>query len=118
MALVVDDSALTRQVVAYVLREAGFDVLEAENGAAALTALDGRSAQLIVTDLHMPVMDGIAFVKAVRALGNCRGTPIVVLTTEAEERRKREGRAAGASAWIVKPVTAGELLRVVETLCP
>ena len=97
--LVVDDSASLRQVVGIALRGAGFDVIEGCDGKDALAKLDGRKVHLIVSDVNMPNMDGIAFVKALKQLANYKFTPVIMLTTESQEAKKQEGQAAGAKAW-------------------
>jgi two-component system chemotaxis response regulator CheY len=113
-ALVVDDSVSMRQMVAFTLREAGYEVLEGTNGQEGLNALSGpERVDLIITDLNMPVMDGIGFIKGARALAGTRFTPILMLTTESQESRKQEGKAAGATGWLVKPFDPEKLLQVV-----
>jgi len=114
--MVVDDSASLRQVVAIALRGAGYDVVEGSDGKDALTKLDGRKIHLIVSDVNMPNMDGISFVKAVKANPNYKFTPVVMLTTENQEGKMMEGKAAGAKAWIVKPFKPPELLDAVSRL--
>ncbi len=114
--LVVDDSASVRQVVGIALRGAGYDVIEGCDGKDALTKLDGRKVNLIITDVNMPNMDGITFVKTVKTLPAYRFTPIIMLTTESQESKKAEGRAAGAKAWVVKPFQPAQMLAAVSTL--
>ena len=118
LALVVDDSASTRRMVAFALQEAGFDVLEGENGRAGLAQLDGHQVQLIITDLQMPIMDGISFIREVRALRECTAIPILMLTNERQEAKKLEGKAAGATGWLVKPVSPEQLMEAVTAVCP
>jgi len=101
--LVVDDSASLRQVVGIALTGAGYEVVEAVDGKDALTKLDGRKVHLIISDVNMPNMDGITLVKEIKQLANYKFTPIIMLTTEAEESKKQQGQAAGAKAWVVKP---------------
>lgn len=101
--LIVDDSASLRQVVSIALKGAGYDVVEGCDGKDALNKLDGRKIHLIISDVNMPNMDGITFVKEVKKLPNYKFTPIIMLTTESQEAKKREGQAAGAKAWVVKP---------------
>jgi two-component system chemotaxis response regulator CheY len=115
--MIVDDSASMRDVVGIALKGAGYDVLEGRDGRDALTKLTGQKLHLIITDVNMPNMDGISFVKAVRLLPAYRFTPIMILTTESEEARKREGQAAGAKAWVVKPFKPDQLLGAVKKLC-
>ncbi|MFN8548713.1 MAG: response regulator [Candidatus Eisenbacteria bacterium] len=113
-ALVVDDSASMRQMVTFTLGEAGFQILEGADGQQALDALRGAGkVDLIITDLNMPVMDGITFIRRARELPTCRFTPILMLTTESQEARKLEGKAAGATGWLVKPFDPEKLLQVV-----
>ncbi|HEX8961719.1 MAG TPA: response regulator, partial [Rhodocyclaceae bacterium] len=101
--MIVDDSASLRQVVSIALKGAGYEVLEACDGKDALAKLDGRKLHLIISDVNMPNMDGIAFVKAAKQLPAYKFTPIIMLTTEAGDGKKAEGQAAGAKAWVVKP---------------
>ena len=114
--LIVDDSVSVRHVVAIALRGAGYDVIEGNDGADALSKLDGRKVHLIISDVNMPNMDGITFVKETRKLPDYRFTPIVMLTTESQEDKKREGQAAGAKAWVVKPFQPPQMLAVVSKL--
>src|SRR3954447_19606774 len=97
--LIVDDSASLRMVVAIALRGAGYDVIEASDGADALTKLDGRKINLIVSDVNMPNMDGFTFVQEAKKIAAYKFTPIIMLTTESTDEKKNEGRAAGAKAW-------------------
>lgn len=114
--LIVDDSSSVRQVIGITLRGAGYEVIEGVDGKDALTKLDGRKVHLIVSDVNMPNMDGISFVKAVKVLPNYRFTPIIMLTTESADEKKREGQAAGAKAWVVKPFKPDMLLNAVQKL--
>ena len=116
--LVVDDSPTMRQMVSDTLHRAGFDTVLAVNGEDALARVAGQNVQLVITDFNMPVMGGLALIERLRALQGFRFTPILVLTTEAEERRKQEGRSAGATGWIVKPFDPARLLQVVNRLLP
>ena len=111
--LTVDDSASVRQMVKFTLAEAGYNVIEAVDGKDALAKL-ANPVNLVITDLNMPALDGIGLIRCVRANPACRGIPIIMLTTESQESRKKEGRAAGATGWIVKPFTAQQLLAVVK----
>ncbi len=115
--MIVDDSASMRQVVGIALKGAGYAVLEGRDGRDALTKLTGQKVNLIISDVNMPNMDGISFVKAVKLLPAYRFTPIIMLTTESEESKKREGQAAGAKAWVVKPFQPEHLLMAVQKLC-
>ena len=114
--LVVDDSASFRQVVALTLKGAGYDVVEAGDGKDALTKLDGRKIHLIISDVNMPNMDGIVFLKQVKLHPNYKFTPVVMLTTEGQDAKKNEGREAGAKAWIVKPFMPPQVLDAVAKL--
>lgn len=114
--LIVDDSASLRQVLSITLRGAGHTVVEACDGDDALSKLDGRKYHLIISDVNMPKLDGIAFVKAAKQLPAYKFTPIVMLTTEASDARKAAGQAAGARAWIVKPFQPETVLNAVAKL--
>lgn len=112
--LVVDDSVVVRQVVSLTLRSAGFSTIDAVNGADALKKLQSTQVEMIVTDLNMPEMDGIAFIREVRSRDAVRHLPIVMLTTVSQEEKKQEGRMAGATAWVYKPFSARQLLDTVR----
>ncbi len=117
-ALIVDDSASMRSMVSYTLKSAGFTVVEGANGSEALARLEATPVQLIITDLNMPVMDGLAFIRQARAHPRHRFTPILMLTTESQDAKKAEGKAAGATGWIVKPFDPERLLQVVARVLP
>lgn len=112
--LFVDDSASMRQVVSMALKSAGYDVIEAVDGKDALSKLNGAKVNLMITDLNMPNMDGITLIKEVKQLPSHKFMPIVMLTTESQEEKKKQGQEAGAKAWIVKPFRPEQLLSVVE----
>jgi two-component system chemotaxis response regulator CheY len=114
--MVVDDSASLRQVVSIALRGAGYDVVEGSDGKDALSKLTGQKVHLIISDVNMPNMDGITFVKEVKKHPNYKFTPIIMLTTESQEGKKQEGQAAGAKAWIVKPFKPDQMLNAVSKL--
>ena len=114
--LVVDDSASVRNVAGIALREAGYEVVEAANGQEALTKLQGERIHLIISDVNMPVLDGISFLKELKRHPDYRFTPVIMLTTESGEDKKEEGRAAGAKAWIVKPFQPASMLDAVSKL--
>ena len=114
--LIVDDSVSFRQVVSLALSGAGYDVIQACDGKDALSKLDGRKLNLIVSDVNMPVMDGLSFVRAAKQLPAYKFTPIIMLTTEAGEDKKAEGKAAGVRAWVVKPFQPPVLLDAVSKL--
>jgi two-component system chemotaxis response regulator CheY len=111
--LTVDDSASVRQMVKFTLVDAGYTVIEAVDGQDALTKLT-RPVNLVITDLNMPNLDGIGLIKRLRANPACKGIPIIMLTTESQDSRKQEGKAAGATGWIVKPFATQQLLAVVK----
>ena len=115
--LIVDDSASLRQVVRMALQGAGYTVLEAGDGQAALELLDGRQIGMVVCDVNMPRMNGIEFVRAAKKLPAYRFLPILMLTTETQESKKEEGKAAGAKAWMVKPFSPSSLLNAVSKFC-
>lgn len=114
--LIIDDSASLRQVVAITLRNAGYEVTEASDGMAALQKLDGTKFHLAICDVNMPNMDGISFVREMKKLPAYRFTPVIMLTTESQEEKKREGQAAGARAWVLKPFQPAQMLAAVSKL--
>lgn len=114
--LIVDDSASLRQVVRIALTNAGYAVIEAEDGKDALGKLDGTKIHLIISDVNMPIMDGIEFLKNVKAHANYKFTPVIMLTTEGGEAKKLQGQQAGARAWVVKPFKPEQLLNAVSKL--
>ena len=116
--LVLDDSNTMRQMVSFTLKEAGFSVVEAENGQEGLARLAANDVALIITDLNMPVLDGIGFIKQARAQEKHRYTPILMLTTESQASRKQEGKSAGATGWLVKPFDPAQLLGVIKKVLP
>jgi two-component system, chemotaxis family, chemotaxis protein CheY len=113
LVLAVDDSASVRQLVTLTLKGAGYEVIQAVDGQDAIERLQGQ-VRLVVTDLNMPRMDGIQLVRSIRSHPAYKYIPIVILTTESQEARKQAGRAAGATAWIVKPFTPEQLLAVAK----
>ena len=112
--LIVDDSASMRQLVSFALKDAGYDVIAAVDGKDALGKANGTKVDMVVTDLNMPNMNGIELIKEIRSGTTNKFTPVVMLTTESQDSKKQEGRAAGASGWIVKPFTPEKLLGVVR----
>jgi len=112
--LIVDDSASMRQLIAFTIKDAGYDVLLAENGTDALEKLSRVKIDVVITDLNMPEMDGITFIRELRGRADYKFVPIIMLTTESQEAKKQEGRAAGASGWIVKPFSPSQLMAVVN----
>jgi two-component system chemotaxis response regulator CheY len=115
--LVIDDSASLRQVVKMALVGAGYNVIEAGDGQAALNLLDGRQVNMAVCDVNMPIMNGIEFVRAAKQLPAYKFMPILMLTTESQEEKKEQGKAAGAKAWMVKPFSPTQLVNAVSKLC-
>lgn len=117
--LVVDDSSTMRQMVAYTLTNAGFTVVEAGNGKEAVAKLTGGAKPaLVVTDLNMPEMDGITLIQEIRKMAAFKFTPILMLTTESADDKKKAGQAAGATGWIVKPFNPEQMLKVIQKVLP
>ena len=113
--MLVDDSATILLSIASILGKAGYSVEKAANAEQALKKLnDGVSINLLITDLNMPGMNGIELIREVRKLPACKFVPILFLTTESQQSKKQEAKAAGASGWIVKPATADELLSTIK----
>lgn len=117
LIMVVDDSASMRRVIGIALKGAGYDIIEGCDGKDALAKLTGQKVHMIISDVNMPVMDGIAFLKAVKQMSAYKFTPVIMLTTESAEEKKREGQAAGARAWVVKPFQPEQLVSAVQRLC-
>lgn len=118
-ALVVDDSRTMRQMVAFTLTNAGFTVIEAEDGKDAVRKVEaGTKLDIVVTDLNMPEMDGITLIKELRRLTAYKFTPILMLTTESAQEKKKEGKEAGATGWIVKPFNPDVLLKTIAKVLP
>ncbi|MFL0809577.1 MAG: response regulator [Agarilytica sp.] len=112
--LAVDDSASMRQMVSFTLKSAGHDVQEAEDGVDALNkAKSAGGFDLVISDINMPNMDGISLIKELRSLPSFKFTPILMLTTESSSDKKGEGKAAGATGWIVKPFNPEQLLATI-----
>lgn len=112
--LAVDDSASMRQMVAFALRSAGWEVEEAEDGVVALEKAKGAKFNCVVADVNMPNMDGITLIKHLRELPDYKFTPMLMLTTEAGADKKAEGKAAGATGWLVKPFNPDQLVATVK----
>lgn len=112
--LAVDDSISIRKSISFILGQEGYDVTEAEDGADGLKKATSDKYGLIITDINMPNMDGITFIKELRSTAEYKFTPIIVLTTENQDSKMQEGRAAGATGWIVKPFSSEKLLAVVK----
>lgn len=112
--LIVDDSESIREVVSFTLENEGFEVTVADDGTDALTYLDGRPIDLIITDLHMPQMDGITLIKHVRVMEAYQRIPILFLTTESQTSKKLEAKEAGATGWIIKPFVPAKLIAALN----
>lgn len=112
--LAVDDSASMRQMVTFTLQGAGHEVVQAADGKLALAAAQKDDFKLVLTDLNMPNMNGLELIKSLRQLSNYKFTPILMLTTESQADMKQQGKAAGATGWIVKPFNPDQLLNTVK----
>jgi two-component system chemotaxis response regulator CheY len=112
--LAVDDSASMRQMVSFTLKTAGFDVTEAKDGSEALAIDKQQGFDAVISDVNMPGMDGITLIRELRGLPNYKFTPLLMLTTESGMDKKVEGKAAGATGWIVKPFNPDQLLAVLK----
>lgn len=112
--LIVDDSESIREVVSFTLENEGYNVLIGVDGKDALKFLDGTVIDLIITDLHMPEMNGIEFIKAVRETEKYKRTPILFLTTESQTSKKMEAKEAGATGWIIKPFVPAKLIEALK----
>lgn len=112
--LTVDDSASVRQMVSMTLTAAGYSVLEADNGSAGYDVATQNTVDLVVTDLNMPVMNGIEFIEKYRTHPSSKGVPIIFLTTESAPEMKAKAKEVGATAWIVKPFQQEQLLKIVR----
>ena len=112
--LTVDDSASIRQMVSFTLKSAGYEVVEAVDGMDGLDKAKARACNLVLTDQNMPRMDGLSLIKSLRAMPQYRTVPILMLTTESSDTMKSQGRAAGATGWLVKPFDPQKLIEVVK----
>ena len=112
--LTIDDSASVRQMVALTLSAAGHNVIEAGDGAQGYAKAIAEPVHAVITDLNMPVMNGIEFIRKYRQHPTSKGVPIILLTTESDETLKAEARAAGATGWIVKPFKQDQLVAVIK----
>jgi two-component system, chemotaxis family, chemotaxis protein CheY len=112
--MTVDDSASIRQAVTFTLTQAGYDVVQANDGKEAITKLSNAPVKLVLTDLNMPNMDGIGLIKWIRSQPSYRFVPVIMLTTESQETKKQEGKAAGATGWIIKPFKPEQLVAVIK----
>jgi two-component system chemotaxis response regulator CheY len=116
--LIVDDAVSMRQMVSFTLKQGGYEVVEAEHGQDALNKLRSNTVDLIITDLNMPVMDGITLIRNVRKMPSMKSKPILMLTTEGLAAKKEQGKAAGATGWIVKPFDPDKLLQTLAKVLP
>jgi len=114
--MVVDDSSSVRLVVGMALKGAGYEVVEACDGADALRKLDGRKIHLVISDVNMPNMDGLTLLKHIKSLPAYKFTPVIILTTETDAAKKQTGQLGGAKAWVVKPFKPEQLLAAVAKL--
>tara|TARA_B100000700_G_C14854965_1_gene765815 strand:- start:348 stop:734 length:387 start_codon:yes stop_codon:yes gene_type:complete len=112
--LAVDDSASMRQMVSFTLKKAGYEVTEAKDGSEALAIAKKDKFDAVISDVNMPVMDGITLIRELRTLSDYKFTPLLMLTTESGLDKKSEGKAAGATGWIVKPFNPDQLLAVMK----
>ncbi len=111
--LIVDDSDSIREVVRFTLENEGYNVLVGVDGKDALKHLNGQTIDLVITDLHMPEMDGIELIKHIRAMPDYERIPILFLTTESQTAKKMEAKDAGATGWIIKPFVPAKLLSAI-----
>jgi two-component system, chemotaxis family, chemotaxis protein CheY len=114
--MVVDDASSMRGLIGMTLKSAGYNVIEASDGKDALNKIEQQPVNLMISDLNMPVMNGIELVKTLKASAKFKFLPIVMLTTESDESKKQEGQMAGAKAWIVKPFKPDTVLNVVKKI--
>lgn len=114
--LAVDDSVSIRTSISFVLKQEGYDITEAVDGVDGLAKAKADKYNLIITDINMPNMDGIEMIKQLRQTDGYKFTPIIALTTESQESKMQEGKAAGATGWIVKPFTSEKLIAIVKKI--
>jgi len=114
MILAADDSPTIREIVRYTLGAEGYSVLLAQDGLEALKVLSTSPVNMLITDLNMPGLDGIGLIKKVREIPSYKFIPIIMVTTESSDEKKQAGKAAGATAWIVKPFKPDDLVSVVK----
>ena len=116
--LVVDDSGSFRTVVNLTLKQAGYEVTEAKDGQEAVEKIQAGKFNLVICDLNMPNLDGLAFTRKIKAMPAYKFTPVLMLSTETQDAKKAEGKAAGVSAWLSKPFQPSRLLYAVQAICP
>lgn len=109
-----DDSASMRQMITFTLKQAGYDVVEAEDGKDALSKANGTSIDMLITDLNMPNMNGLELIEAIREIDKYKFIPIIMLTTESDAEKKAKGKSAGATGWLVKPFQPPQLISVIK----
>ena len=114
--MVIDDSSIIRQIMRSSFEHAGYEVIEAADGQRAVQLLDGRRFAAVICDMAMPSLDGLGFVKAMRAMHNYKFTPVVMMTTESREEKKAEAKKLGVHAWANKPCPPSELVQLVKRL--
>ncbi len=116
--MVVDDSTSMRKMLTFTLENAGYAVIEAEDGRDALEKLNGEPVNMFIVDLNMPHVDGFELIRSVRSMNEYKFTPIVMLTTESQDAKKKESKAAGATGWITKPFKPDQLIGVIRKVMP
>ncbi|MCG5051334.1 MAG: response regulator [Myxococcales bacterium] len=116
--LIIDDSESMRELLKHTLVTAGYEVREASNGADGMAEAVKKKVDLIITDLNMPVMDGLTVARKVRQIAAYRTTPLLLLTTETSDAKKQAAREAGASGWMVKPFSPPDLLKTIARVMP
>ncbi|MBK8336538.1 MAG: response regulator [Sterolibacteriaceae bacterium] len=112
--LAIDDSASIRQMLSFTLKNSGYAVIEAVDGVDGLDKARGKTVNLVLTDQNMPRMDGLTLIKSLRGMAQYKSVPILMLTTESSDAMKAQGRAAGATGWLVKPFDPQKLIEVVK----
>ena len=112
--MTVEDSTSLREMISFVMKEAGYDVVEAQDGQDALSKMNGSPVDMVITDLNMPIMNGIELTKSLRSNPKYKFIPIVFLTTESQIQKKDAAKDAGATGWIVKPFKPDHLLKVIK----
>jgi len=116
--MTIDDSPTIRQMVKFTLKTVGYEIVEAVDGPSALAKLSVQKIDLFLSDINMPGMNGLELIRKIRAMPTFKFTPIILLTTESDQAKKQEGKAAGATGWVVKPFTQEQLIAVIKRVCP